>query len=97
MTQSENSLKVAVPSENITTNLGTYPGSLQWHDGDLVVAAYDGYEGIQNVYQLKISGTYGTVVGKTALQDWGGKYNRKYIIFAQFWVEGASIIGPSFF
>ncbi len=82
--------------ENITTNLGTYPGSLQWHDGDLVVAAYDGYKGLQNVYQLKISGTYGTVVGKTTLQDWGGKYNRSYLIFAQFWVEGASIIGPSF-
>jgi hypothetical protein len=82
--------------ENLNTNVGTYPGSLQWNDGHLVVAAYDGYEGIQNVYQLKISGTDGTVVGKTTLQDWGRKYNGKYLIFAQFWVEGTSIIGPSF-
>jgi len=83
--------------ENITTNLGTYPGSIQWDNGNLVVAAYDGYKGIQSVYRLKISGTYGTVVGTTALQDWGGKYNGRYLIFAQFWVQGASIIGPSFF
>ena len=82
--------------ENISTNLETYPGSLQWNGGNLVVAAYDGFKGIQNVYRVKISGTYGTVVGKTALRDWSGKYNGKYLIFGQFWVQGASIIGASF-
>ena len=82
--------------EDISTNLGTNPGSVQWNDGNLVVGAYDGYEGTQNVYRVKISGTSGTVVGTTALRDWSRKYYRQYLIFAQFLIAGGSIIGPTF-
>jgi hypothetical protein len=80
--------------KNIIANLNA--GSLQWNKGNLVVAAYDGSEGIQNVYRVKISGTTGTIVGTTSLQYNLHNKHEKYLIFGQFWVQGASIVGPNF-
>ncbi len=82
--------------EDITVNEDIYPGSLQWHDGYLVIATYYDFEGIQNLYRVKVSGLYGSVMGQTALQiRWHNKSQRR-IPFPQLWVQGSTIIGPDF-
>jgi hypothetical protein len=84
--------------ENITINEDIYPGSLQWHDGYLLVGELSGggFQGTQNIYQVQLSGASGTVTGKTVLQITNYDKPNRVLSGSQFWVQGSTIIGSNF-
>lgn len=65
-----------------------WPGSLQWHDNALVVAALPGLKSPTTLYRVHFSGSTGSIVGKTLLDTAGG-----YITILQYWVQGDRLIG----
>jgi hypothetical protein len=78
--------------ENVTLNEVVTPSSLQWLDGNLIVANDASISGPELLYRVKFSGSRGKVVGSTALESrdgmnsWGG----------QFVVAGTHVAGPSY-
>lgn len=78
--------------ENATLNEVVTPSSLQWLDGNLIVADDASISGPELLYRVKFSGSRGTVVGSTRLESrhgmnsWGG----------QFVVFGTHVAGPSY-
>jgi hypothetical protein len=60
------------------------PGGVQWRSGSLAV----GDEAIGVIYQFSIKGTTGTETGNTPLTG-SSTVN-------QFWIQGKTVIGPSF-
>jgi hypothetical protein len=84
--------KGASSFETVTINEAVTPSSLQWLDGNLIVANDASISGPELLYRVKVSGNRGTVVGSTALESrhgmnsWGG----------QFVVSGTHVAGPSF-
>lgn len=84
--------KGASSLENVTLNVPVTPSSLQWLDGNLIVANDASISGAEVLYRVKFSGSQGTIVGSTALESrhqmnsWGG----------QFVVSGSHVAGPSY-
>ncbi|HEY2475817.1 MAG TPA: hypothetical protein VGI19_13590 [Candidatus Cybelea sp.] len=78
--------------EKVTLDEAVTPSSLQWLDGNLLVANDASISGPELLYRVKFSGSRGKIVGKTVLKSrhgmnsWGG----------QFVVSGASVTGPSY-
>jgi len=77
---------------DVTLDRKVTPGSLQWSDGNLIVADYQSITGPEKLYRVAFSGSKGTVVGVTKLasrkgmNSWGGQYV----------VYDKNVAGPSF-
>jgi len=66
-----------------------YLTSLQWTGGYLVASAEDDDRSTQEIYRIKLAGTYGTLVQTTTLDSIAPQQ------YVQFWVQGNTIIGPA--
>lgn len=90
--------KGASTFNDITLSKSVGPGSLQWKKTYLAAASLpkpsDGTHGSIAIYQIKVSSSTGTIVGKTLLKT---ERNRRTIQRVQYWIEGNTIIGPNFF
>lgn len=76
---------------DITLDKYIAPESLQWSDNALIAAGGGGSSnGEEQIYQVAISGSTGTVSGPSLL--WGRGDRRPGPV--QFWVEGNAIVGP---
>jgi hypothetical protein len=84
--------KGASSFKDVTFDKKLSPSSLQWVDGNLIVANDTGIEGPATLYRVRFSGTKGSVVGSTRLNtrqhmnSWGGEYI----------VSGSQVAGPSY-
>jgi hypothetical protein len=84
--------KGASSFENVMLSAAITPSSLQWLDGNLIVADDASISGPELLYRVKFSGTKGKVTGSTTLESrhemnsWGG----------EFVVSGAHVAGPSY-
>jgi hypothetical protein len=76
--------------ENVALNKKISPVNLQWNSGVLVAAEAD-EGGLQNVYQLKISGTKARVVGTTVLMR---RSSARLAYGAQTWIQGKIMVAP---
>lgn len=84
--------KGASSFENVTLNEAVAPSSLQWLDGNLIVANDAGISGPELLYRVKFSGSRGKVVGRTALESRHGMNS----FGGQFVVSGTHVAGPSY-
>jgi hypothetical protein len=84
--------KGASSFENVTINQAVTPSSLQWLDGNLIVADDAGSSGPELLYRVKFSGSQGKVVGRTALESRHGMNS----FGGQFVVSGTHVAGPSY-
>jgi hypothetical protein len=78
---------------NITLNQAIKRGpiSLQWNNKLLVASANDDGRGPQEIYQITISGTTGTIVRTISLDNNQSAPEQN----VQYWVQGGKIIGPA--
>jgi hypothetical protein len=68
------------------------PYSLQWDDGDLVIAGYEGSIGPETLLQVHLDGTKASIVGTTTLKDAGHKWGDD----SQFFIKGLRVIGGGY-
>jgi hypothetical protein len=84
--------KGASSFENVTLSAAITPSSLQWLNGNLIIADDASISGSELLYRVKFTGTKGKVLGRTALKSrhemnsWGG----------EFVVSGSEVAGPSY-
>jgi hypothetical protein len=77
---------------NVTLDQESFePGSLQWLNGDLLITGGTSNKSPIELYTVQISGTTGTIVEATTLKS----KRRAAPLYAQFWTQGGSVIGPS--
>lgn len=77
---------------NVTLDQESFePGSLQWINGDLVIAGGTSNKLPIELYTTQISGTTGTIVETTTLNS----KRRAAPLYAQFLIQGGKVIGPS--
>jgi hypothetical protein len=75
----------------VTLNEGLDAVSIQWVDGKLVVAAlHHGSRGPQEIYQIRISGSRGTVGAPIDLDSRGDRKPGR----VQFWITGKTLVEP---
>ena len=77
---------------NITVNAGNAGSPLQWWHGDLILGAVDTeyYPWFYYLYQVKLSGSSGTVVGTSTLTLSGeNRFNG-----GPFWIQGNAVVVP---
>jgi hypothetical protein len=84
--------KGASSFENIALNKSIAPSSLQWLNGELLVAADGSGSGPERLYRVKVSANKGTVVGSTVLRSRHGRNS----FGGQFVVSGTDVVGPSY-
>jgi hypothetical protein len=75
---------------NMTLNKSIALYSLQWNDGDLLIASSNNRSGPTYIYRVQVSGSTGTIVGQTTLVS--GRHNDAG---AQYLVAGSEVLGPS--
>jgi hypothetical protein len=77
---------------NVTLDQESFsPGSLQWVNGDLLIAGGTSNKLPIELYTAQISGTTGTIVETTTLKS----KRHAAPLYAQFWTQGGNVIGPS--
>lgn len=64
--------------------------SLQWDDGDLIVATGNGKKSPEEIYRIQVSGSTGTIVGSTALHS-----RRNGTANGQYLIDSHRIVGPA--
>lgn len=69
-------------------------GALEWDGTYLTAVAVlsQGHHGPVTVERINVSGTTGTVVGKTSLYN-TGKIDRRPSFVGQYWIQGSTIVG----
>jgi hypothetical protein len=78
--------------EKVKLSASITPSSLQWLNGNLIVANDASISGPELLYRVKFSGTKGTVIGSTALKS----RDKMNSFGGQFVVSGAHVAGPSY-
>lgn len=84
--------KGASSFENVALSEAVAPSSLQWLDGNLIVADDAGSSGPELLYRVKFSGSRGKVIGRIALESRHGMNS----FGGQFVVSGTHVAGPSY-
>jgi hypothetical protein len=76
---------------DITLNRELNPYSLQWSNGHLIIASDAGCRcvGPEYIYEIQVSGDYGTVIHTTALKS----HPNRNAEAAQFWIQENRIVG----